>query len=267
MPTAYIGDIQVYYEVHGQGPPLLLLGGLGMPGTIWYRQVPAFTAHHRVILMDNRGAGRSEQPLGDYTIAQMARDAAGILDVVDAGPTHILGFSLGGFIAQELAFSSPERVRSLILVSTHPGGPEYRQATREQWRERLQVAGLTREQIYRKAMQWSTSAAFRRENPQEVERFVQVRTALPASGRGFQGQFRAAMAFDARDRLPSLRCPVLVIHGTEDEVVPPRFAQDLARRIPGSRLYWIDGAGHLPFLERPLEFNRAVAQFLLGTNR
>ncbi|MFS8544189.1 MAG: alpha/beta hydrolase, partial [Limnochordales bacterium] len=166
-------------------------------------------------------------------------------------------------IAQELALTHPARVRSLVLASTHPGGPEYRQATGSQWQHRLQVAGMTREEIYRRAMEWSTSAAFRQANPEEVERFVMVRAALPAPGRGFQGQFRAAMSFDARDRLPQLRRPVLVIHGTADEVVPPRFAEDLARRIPGARLHWIEGAGHLPFLEQPQAFNQAVLDFLV----
>ncbi|HLT57403.1 MAG TPA: alpha/beta fold hydrolase [Limnochordales bacterium] len=263
VPKFRVGDIHLYYELHGTGPPLLLLAGLGMPATIWYHQVPAFAARHQVILVDNRGAGRSDHPLGDYTVAQMALDTARLLAGLGVGPAHVLGFSLGGLIAQELALTHPARVRSLVLASTHPGGPEYRQATGSQWQHRLQVAGMTREEIYRRAMEWSTSAAFRQANPEEVERFVMVRAALPAPGRGFQGQFRAAMSFDARDRLPQLRRPVLVIHGTADEVVPPRFAEDLARRIPGARLHWIEGAGHLPFLEQPQAFNQAVLDFLV----
>jgi len=262
VPKARIGDIELYYEVHGQGTPLVLIQGLGVPATAWYPQVPAFAARHRVIVLDNRGAGRSDQPYGDYTIAQMAQDVAGLLDHLQIPRAHILGLSLGGLIAQEFALSYPDRVHGLILVGTYPGGPEYLEATAQMWRERLNVAGLTLEQICRQALEWGTTAAFQENHPDEVERFIRLRVELPASGHGFQGQFRAGAAFDARDRLPQLRCPTLILHGTEDRVVPPRFAEQLARLIPGSRLEWIQGTGHLPFLEAPAVFNEAVLRFL-----
>ena len=262
MPRARIGDIQLYYEVHGHGTPLVLLQGLGLPATAWYPQVPAFAARHQVIVLDNRGAGRSDQPYGDYTVAQMAQDVAGLLDHLQIPRAHVLGLSLGGLIAQEFALSYSGRVHGLVLVGTHPGGPEYLQATGKMWREQLKVAGLTLEQIYRRALVWATTTAFRENHPDEVERFIRLRVELPPSGHGFQGQFRAGAAFDARNRLPRLRCPTLILHGTEDRVVPPRLAEQLARLIPESRLEWIQGTGHLPCLEAPAVFNKAVLRFL-----
>ena len=264
MPKARVGDIELYYEVHGEGTPLVLITGLGMPATTWYHQVPAFAAHHQVIVLDNRGAGRSDQPYGPYTVAQMAQDVVGLLDHLNIPRAHIVGLSLGGLIAQELALNWPDRVFGLVLASTHPGGPEYLQVTGEMWKERLNVAGLSLEQVYRIAVEWGTTAAFREQHPGEVDRFVQVRLELPGSGHGFQGQFQAGAAFDARDRLPQMRCPTLVLHGTEDQVVPPRFAEQLAGLIPGARLQWIPGTGHLPFLEKPDAWNAAVLGFLAG---
>jgi len=262
MPKARVGGIELYYEVHGEGTPLVLIHGLGMPATTWYRQVPAFAARHQVIVLDNRGAGRSDQPYEGYSIHRMAQDVVELLDHLNIPRAHILGLSLGGLIAQELALSWPERVHGLILACTYPGGPEYLEATNEMWRERLNVAGMSVEQVFRMALEWGTTAKFRETHPDEVERFVRLRVELPGSGHGFQGQFQAGAAFDARDRLPQLRCPTLVLHGTEDRVVPPRFAEQLARLIPGSRLHWIRGTGHLPFLEKPGAFNEAVLAFL-----
>ncbi|MBO8140747.1 MAG: alpha/beta fold hydrolase [Firmicutes bacterium] len=264
MPRVRVDDAEIYYEVHGDGFPILLIQGLGMPSTLWYRQLPEFARRYRVILMDNRGAGRSDQPRAGYSIAQMAKDAVGILDHLAADRAHVLGLSLGGLIAQELALSYPGRVAGLILAGTHPGGPEYLEVTGSMWREQLNVAGLTREDIYRQALQWGTTEAFFRDRPEEVERFIRLRLELPQTGHGFQGQFQAGAAFDARDRLPALRCPTLVVHGTEDRVVPPRFARELAERIPGAQLHWIAGSGHLPFVEAPEQFNRAVLDFLAG---
>src|SRR5690606_41294833 len=125
MPKARVGGIELYYEVHGEGTPLVLIHGLGMPATTWYRQVPAFAARHQVIVLDNRGAGRSDQPYEGYSIHRMAQDVVELLDHRNIPRAHILGLPRGGLIAPALALSRPERLHGLIPGGPSPGGPEH----------------------------------------------------------------------------------------------------------------------------------------------
>src|SRR5258707_1069095 len=124
MATAKINGIEIYYEVHGSGEPLLLIIGLGTNATGWYLQIPGFSKEYRVIAFDNRGAGRSENPNEPYTMPQMAEDAIGVLDTLGVDAAHVFGMSLGGMIAQELALRHPERVKTLSLGGTMCGGPK-----------------------------------------------------------------------------------------------------------------------------------------------
>lgn len=268
MPVADVGGIKLYFEEYGprNGPPVVLIHGLGIPGTLWYHQIPAFSTPYRLIVLDTRGAGRSEQPAQGYSVARMAADVVELLDYVGVDRATVLGLSLGGLVAQELALSFPHRVHGLILACTHAGGPEYLEATGAMWKERLNVAGMSLEEVYRGALEWGATPDFMREQTAEAERFVAARLEWPQSAAGFQGQFVAGAAFDARERLPDIETPTLVIHGTEDEVVPRQFGKYIAERIPGARLHLIKGAGHLPFVERPTAFNDAVLQFLADVN-
>lgn len=269
MPTLEVNGVKLHFEQHGppDGPPFVLVQGLGIPSTLWYHQLPAFSSRHRVVIFDNRGAGRSDQPVEGYSVPVMARDVVELLDHLGIAKAHVLGLSLGGLIAQEFALGYPDRVAGLILASTHPGGPEYLEETGQMWRERLDVAGMTLEQIYRDALKWGTTSQFFNDETEEVERFIQARLALPQSPAGFQGQFTAGATFDVRDRLADVQAPTLVLHGMKDEVVPRRFGRYIAERIPGARLHLIEQSGHLPFVERPAEFNAAVLQFLADVER
>jgi pimeloyl-ACP methyl ester carboxylesterase len=123
MPTTKANGIELYYEVHGEGPPLLLIMGLGANATAWYRQIPVLSERYRVIAFDNRGAGRSEKPLEPYSIPQMADDAAALMDTLGISTSHVFGMSLGGMIAQEYALRHPERVQALVLGGTTPAAP------------------------------------------------------------------------------------------------------------------------------------------------
>src|SRR5437016_651031 len=120
MATATVDSIELYYEEHGHGDPLLLIMGLAADSTAWLFQVPAFAEHYRTITFDNRGVGRSAKPAGPYTITAMAKDAVGLLDMLGIARTHVVGVSMGGMIAQELALHHPERVRGLVLACTFP---------------------------------------------------------------------------------------------------------------------------------------------------
>ncbi|MCD6135718.1 alpha/beta fold hydrolase [Candidatus Bipolaricaulota bacterium] len=262
MSKARINGIDINYEVHGEGEPLLLIQGLGHSSEFWFLQVPEFSKHFQTIIYNNRGIGKSDKPNETYSIAGDALDAVALLDHLRIERSHVLGVSRGGYIAQELAISHPERVRRLILMSTHYGGPEYLEATRDLWAELFDVTGLSLEEIYRKAAKYLTSEAFYTSNPDMIDRMVAIRMANPQPAYAFQHQFQGAAAFDASRRVSQIDAPTLVIAGTEDRVVPMWLSEKLASAIPEAGFVPIDGAGHLSFIEQPELINKLVTDFL-----
>ena len=121
MPKVKIDDISIYYEIHGQGNPVVLVGGLGNSGLLFHYQVPDFSKEFKAIVMDNRGAGRSDKPDVPYPIPLMVQDTVGLLDALNIGKAHVVGFSLGGTIAQEMAILFPDRLISVVIMATGPG--------------------------------------------------------------------------------------------------------------------------------------------------
>jgi len=266
MPKAKVNEIELYYEVHGpeEGEPLLMIAGLGHSSAIWFLQVPEFSKHFKTIIFDNRGVGNSDKPDEPYSIAMMAADALGLLDHLGIERAHVLGASMGGYIAQELAIEHPERVRKLVLLCTHYGGPEYLELTGDLWKEILDVAGLSLEEIYRRGVRYSTTPEFFAENEEMVEKLVRLRLENPQPAYAFQRQFAAAAAFYSKDRLQRIQAPTLVLAGREDHVVPLELVKRLAEAIPNAQLKVIDNAAHLLFIEQPEEVNQAIIQFLKG---
>ena len=266
MPKAKVNGVELYYEVHGpEGADfLLMIQGLGYDARFWFRQVPELSRHFRLVLFDNRGAGRSDKPDEPYSIAGMAADAVGLLDVLGIERAHVLGASMGGYIAQEVAISYPERVRKLILLCTHYGGPEYMELTRDLWKEILDVKGLSLDEIYRRGIRYAVTEGFFERERELVEEMVRMRLELPQPAHAFKRQFEAASAFDARDRVHLIRAPTLLLAGREDRVVPLVLMERLAERIPNARLVVVEGAAHLLFIERPEAVNREIVRFLKG---
>ncbi len=262
MPKVRVNGVQIYYEEAGSGPAVLLIQGLGLSGRFWYRQVPALAPYFRVITLDNRGAGKSDKPDEPYTIRQMAEDARALLDHLRIARAHVIGASMGGYIAQELAISYPERVEKLVLLCTHLGGPEYLAATQSLWREILNVFGLTLADIYRRGIRYSVTPEFFEGQKEVVEELVRMRLEEPQPPHAFQRQFAAATQFDARERASSIRAPTLVLAGAEDKVVPLEFVRKLAATLPKAQLKIIEGAAHLLFIEKAEEVNQAILEFL-----
>lgn len=262
MPKADVNGIGIYYELHGQGERLLMIQGLGHSSRFWFLQVPEFSKHFQTIIFDNRGVGESDKPDEPYSIAGMAADAVGLLDRLRIAKAHILGASMGGYIAQELAISYPSRVERLVLLCTHYGGPEYLALTGALWQEILDVAGLAPEEIYRKGIKYSTTPEFFEDRKELVEKLVRMRLESPQPAYAFQRQFAAAAAFSSKERLHQIGAPTLVLAGQEDRIVPLELTERLTRVMPNARFEVIANTAHLLFIERPEAVNRAVIDFL-----
>jgi thioesterase CepJ len=250
---------RIHVEEAGSGEPLLLIHGLGMSTALWVHQWPVFTARFRTLALDLRGFGRSSKPdvPGAYAIERLAEDVAEVLRERAAAPCHVLGTSMGGFVAQRLALAEPTLVRSLILCHTAPRMqiPPEVLAQRLAALERMSLddyAGL----VCAQALAETTGAATRAWLAGMVAA-NDKRAYIQVLGEGLAG-------FDAAAELPSLRVPTLVITGEHDRVLPPAGGEELARTIPGARLVQVPGVGHIGYAENPAAFNAAVLEFLGG---
>jgi pimeloyl-ACP methyl ester carboxylesterase len=250
MPVLARPDgVRLNYELHGDGPPLVLLEGLGgdIPG--WRRNIPTLAKELLVIAYDFRGNGNSDEPPGSCTMATFVDDTVALLDALGIERAHVYGQSFGGMVAQEMGFTVPERVRTLILACTDMGArttvrPEGPTAPKhEPWRA-----------LY--------SPGFPEAHLEHVAEDLRIGAAQPKHPAGGRRQWEAMQDFDSYDRLPSLRLATLVLHGTEDRVIPVENGRRLAARIPGAELVLLEGAGHLYHSEQPEAADAAVLDFV-----
>ncbi|MGA2320412.1 MAG: alpha/beta fold hydrolase [Solirubrobacteraceae bacterium] len=252
MPAVRVGDIELNCERSGAGPPLLLI--MGMSGTSLHWGEPFLDELRRdfeVIVYDHRGVGTSSRLEGPVTIAELAEDAAGLLAALGIDSAHVLGISMGGMVAQELALAHPERVRTLTLGCTYCGGEGSSFASREV-QERLTEAMRSgdRERALRTAFELNVSAAFAAD-PDVRERFLAISRQRAVAVAVVMAQIQACLAHDTSARLALLEMPTLVVHGSRDEMIPVENGRLIASRIPGSSLEILDGVGHLFFWEQP----------------
>lgn len=262
MPIVNVGDINIYYEVHGDGEPLLLIMGLSGDMTSWIFQIPEFSRKYRVIAFDNRGVGQSDAPDVPYSTAMMADDTAGLLDALGVERAHIMGLSMGGMIAQELALKYPQRVKSLILATT--AARLYSWATHILGTMlRLDQEGVNRETLTTLRLSWwFTDKVF--DNPELVRTVIDTMLAnpYPQSVHGHARQFAAATEHDTRERIGKITAPTLVLVGKEDILLPVKMSEELAAGIPNAELVVLEGGGHLFSVEIADKFNLAVLEFL-----
>lgn len=261
MPKAPIRDIVTYYEEAGSGDPVVLIMGLGGDMQAWALQVPELAKHFRVIAFDNRGAGRSSAPDKPYSIAGMAEDVAALMDHLGIPKAHILGFSMGGYIAQELALKYPDRVNKLILLATAPAIDGYGRNVVRSWID-IRRSNLSREQIVRHTATWLYSPELL-DDEERFERAIlnSVNNPWAQVDHAFIRQANAVLAFDAADRLANLKHETLVVYGADDILVPPRNSKKLAELIPNSKLLELPG-GHVGVIENAAAYNEAFLEFL-----
>lgn len=251
----------LYYEVHGTGEPLLCVMGLAADTLAWTLQVPAFSQRHRMAIFDNRDVGQSSQAEEEYEVADMARDALAVADALSLESFHLLGASMGGAIAQEIALMVPERVRTLSLAVTFAGGGAYARALAAHWGTR--VTKLTREERIDELLLLTLSEDFfETEGAVDFIRRMMLQNPNPQSPEAFGRQLSASSRHEARDRLGSLTMPVHVIGAEHDILVPVWKSAEVAGLIPGARLTVMERAPHGMQLERAQEFNEIVLGFI-----
>jgi pimeloyl-ACP methyl ester carboxylesterase len=244
MPKADLGEVRINYEVVGEGEPLLLITGLGGEMSFWKKYVPLLGRKHRLIILDNRGAGETEYPPTLFTMSTLAEDVVRLMDVLGLHRAHVLGWSMGGNVAQEVAINHPRRVGALVLMSTYARRPE-RSAFAIDTMIRTVDEGATFDSLMELMQSWCL--------PEDY--FRKLALAKPAQRRcngdgkraaeGFKAQKLALDLFDSHERLRHIGSPTLVMHGEEDIMVPPHFALELQERIRGAELEWVPGSGHI----------------------
>ena len=265
MPKIKTNTIELYYETHGTGKPLVLISGLGYSSWQWHKMVPLLAEKFQVITFDNRGVGQSDKPAGPYTAGMLAQDTVGLLDALKIEKAIIAGHSMGGFIAQAVALDFPQRVEKLILCSTNFGGPNHVPVTPEAMKVLTDVSSdaLTR---FKNGLAVSTAPGWSEKNPAMIEEWIQWRVANPIEPTHYQSQLAIglglmpeAAAFE--NKLPRLNVPTLILFGAHDKVVPPANADLLAQKIAGSTVVIFPDAGHFFPIEIAEAASRAITDF------
>src|ERR1700691_1097716 len=252
MPVVNAGEVELSYERSGSGPPLLLI--MGMSGTFGHWSEPFMNTlreDFEVIVYDHRGVGESSPLEGELTIARLGADAAGLLAALEIDSAHVLGISMGGMVAQELALAHPERIRTLALGCTHCGGEDSSLASPEV-AQRLGegMASGDRALAVRIAWEVNVSSAFAADD-EAFEAFRTIGTRRAVAVPVIMAQVQACLAHDTSARLSQLRMPTLIVHGTADQMIPVANAHVIHGHIPGSGLEILDGIGHLFIWEQP----------------
>lgn len=265
MPKVQTNGIEIYYEVHGAGQPLVLIAGLGYPLWEWHKMTPLLAPHFQVITFDNRGVGQSDKPAGPYTATMLAADLAGLLDALGIQKAIIMGHSMGGYVAQSFALEYPQRVSKLILAATNFGGPRHVPITTEAMAVLMDTSSdpVTR---FKNGLLVSTAPNFAERHPDIIQAWLDWRLANPIDLDGYQAQLAIGLSLLAEEacfehKLPKISAPTLILFGAHDKVVPPDNAYLLAEKIPNSQIVIIPDAGHFFPIETPQTASHAIIQF------
>jgi pimeloyl-ACP methyl ester carboxylesterase len=254
-------DVDLWVDQVGAGDDLLFIAGLGDEGTCWAGQAAELSASYRVTTFDNRAVGRSTVPEGEYQIVDFAEDTAAMMQALGISGAHVVGSSMGGAIAQELALRHPDLVRSLVLHGTWCASDRHFQEEVRGW-QMLARAAATPRDFFMAVNVWFLAPRLYDEGT--IDEWAAEAHSNPhaQSVDAFCRSAEALLSHDTRDRLHQIRCPTLVTVGSLDICTPPRLARQLADLIPGSELRVLEGAGHMPYVEDPPAFTTVVREFL-----
>jgi pimeloyl-ACP methyl ester carboxylesterase len=264
MPLCHLADGTLFYEEKGQGEPLLFLNGLSGDHLYWRGQLRAFHKHYRCLAIDNRDVGQSSYAAAPYSIRDLAEDVLQLMDQVALPPAHVVGLSMGGMIAQEVALAARQRVRSLILVDTLARADEWFRGTLRTFeliRRHVADTGAFFDAIL---PTWVSHRFFDESDRVSWLRALLRQNPYPQRLDAFLRQLDALGRHDTRDRLPRLACPVLVMVGEDDCIAPPRYSRHIQELVPHAQLVVLSGVGHAPPIEDSGQFNARLTEFLAG---
>ncbi len=265
MPSVDASGTELHYLRAGEGEPLLLIQGMSATHLTWGRPfMDEMKRSFDCIVFDNRGMGLSGDAEMPFTIADMAADTVGLLDALELETAHVVGISMGGMIAQELALAHPERIRTLTLGATYCGGPEGTLMAPED----LQMLGAAmasgdRDQVFRAMWEINMSPGFR-EDDSRFAAFAEMGAALPAPKQVILQQMRACGDHDTHQRLDRIALPTLVVHGDVDCLLGPGNGRQIASLIPGARLEMLEGIGHMFWWEQPQHSAELIREHALA---
>jgi pimeloyl-ACP methyl ester carboxylesterase len=253
MPFVDVNGVKIYYKVLGLGDPMVMLQGYGHYSTQWGGLPNEFAKlQYKVILVDNRGVGRSDKPDAPMTVAQMADDVCKVLDALSIKKASVFGVSMGGMIAQEFAINHPDRLINLILGCTTPGGPHSVKPTPEGAKVLFDydyLIKMTPEQRTLEVFKFFCSEEFIEANPDAWKQYHESTMAYPTPTYSFVRQAEAISKFDTWDRLPGITAPTMIISGTSDQIIPFKNSELMEELIPGAELTLLQDKRHGFFIE------------------
>ena len=262
VPKVSVNGLHFFYEIEGDGEPVVLIPGFAAGRWIWFKQTADLSRNFRVIIFDPRGVSASDKPEGSQTIGLLAEDVAHLLQTIGIERAHIAGASFGGFVAQEFALKYPAMTRKLVLCCTSFGGTNHVAPEPETLAALASTKGLNGEERMRANLLLAFTPEYVRSQVAEVDRVVHLRAENEVPEHIYMSQLQAAMSFNAEARVERIASPTLVLSGDADVIVPVQNSRNLAARIPGAQLRIIEGGSHTFFIEQAEEFNQIVTEFL-----
>ncbi len=255
---------KIFYQIMGEGEPLILIMGFGADGNVWEKHVAEYEKHFKCLLIDNRGVGKSDQPPGPYDTAMMAEDVVAVMDHAGVGKARVAGISMGGAITQRLALNHPHKVRCLALISTWPRFDNYAKTV---YRNLKKLRVTSKPEDFMELLQlWIFAPPFYAYGMQDLQAAQQAAAANPSpqSTEGFNGQLDACINHDTLDQLPEIQVPTLITVGDKDIFTPPEFSKLLHHGIAGSHYVNFPLGGHVHHWEDLERFNKITTEFFLN---
>ena len=267
MERARINGVELAYLLRGNGAPLVMIHGAQGDQSMFADLASVCAGNFRVLTFDQRGSGLSEKPDFDYSIAMLADDTAALMDHVGFSAANIIGVSMGGMIAQELALRHPGKVAALVLGCTTPGGPKEIRAQGNAFAAAYSLQPMSAEERGKALAEAVFSKGHLARHPEIVAAMIEARRQRPIDPVALSHRMKALSVHDTYDRLPNISCPTLVITGRDDALISWENSRLLAERIPGAALEILDPAGHCFWLERPEDSRAAIVGFLSSKER
>lgn len=264
MEYAKVNGVKLAYQQRGAGTPLVMIHGAQGDQSMFNDFAPAFASQYRVLTFDQRGSGLSEKPAGEYSIAMLADDTAVLMDLLGYHPAHVVGVSMGGMIAQELALRHPSKVRSLVLGCTTPGGAQAVRIGGGAFTKAYSTQPMSAEDRGRALAEAAFTKGYIERHPQIIASMIEARRERPLDPVALDHRLKAALRHDTFERLPQIKSPTLVVTGRDDALISWENSRLLAQRIPDAQLVILEPAGHCFWLEQPEQSRAAILGFLQG---